>query len=699
MSLLDKVFGKSVDQTEGAGDNGVDPIKELGEQPHQDVQLASYVKKKVEEARMSSARVSHEGIWMTNIAYLLGFYGVYFDTSLRQYQPSQNSNTSVRKSRTTANKILPTIQNRLARLCKNPPKYDVRPNSNDTHDKEASRLALQVLNYIMEKEKCTIKRQELYMWMQECGHAFIKVVWDDQLGEPMIDPETGETDGYEGDVRLDVVPPLEVFPDPMARGMEECQHITQAKLRKLDYFKTHYPERGHLVKEEGAWLLSTQYETRINSLNVRGQGQTGAQGQKNSAIELCYYERRSMKYPNGRMIVTANGILLADKELPCGEIPLVKFDDILIGGKFNSESVITHLRPLQDQLNRLYGQRTAWVNKLLAGKYLAPKGHGIIQEAFDDQSGEIVEYNPGPQGQKPEALVTPMIPNYAYQEEDRIEKQIFDISGINEVSRGQLPAAGIPAIGMQFLMEQDDTRIGVVTENNENGWAQVGSLVLKFVQNYYQLPRIVKLAGPRLEYTVKSFVGEDLKGNNDVTVMRGSTLPGSKVLRRQEILNLRTQGLFGNPNDPSTTQKVMEMLEYGDVYEVWEDRAIDEAQIAKDIELIEKEQIPELHEYDNHELHIQKKNNYRKSDKINKLSDHAQIILDFDIKRRVELLTMSKNPQIMAMQQQMEMEKAHINTVMALGMNQASAQGLNGPPSGGGDPVAPPLGAPLGPPQ
>lgn len=682
MSLFDKAFGKTQPK---AGDDsgmndvlsGVDPVDSAQDQPEADKKLVAFVRRKVEDSRMASSRISNEGIWMTNIAYLLGFYGVYFDTTLRQYQStSANSTSYMSRNKLQVNKILPTIQNRLARLCKNPPKYEVKPNSNDTHDKEAARLALQVLNYIMDKEKATMKRQELYMWMQECGHAYIKVLWDDTIGEPMLDPETDEFVGYEGDVKLDVVPALEVFPDPMAKNLDEAQWIAHAKVRKLDYFKSQYPDRGAAVKEEGAWLISTQYEQRINSLNVRGQGQTGSQSlAKNSAIEICYYERRSLKYPNGRMIISANGVLLVDKELPCGEIPFVKFDDVLIGGKYYSESLITHMRPLQDQYNRVTSMRAQWTNKLLAGKYMAPKGHGIIQEGLDDSSGEFLEYNPGPQGQKPEPVQVPMIPQWAYTEDDKIAANIYDISGINEVSRGQIPAAGIPAIGMQFLMEQDDTRIGIVTENNENGWARVGSLILKFIQNYYVMERVIKVAGPRLEYTVKSFAGDDLKKHTDVMVIRGSTLPGSKVLKRQEILNLRQQGLFGNPNDPQVIQKVMDMLEYGDSYQAWEEQGIDMAQIENDLELIEQEVVPELNEFDNHELHIKRKNLYRKSDKIKKLSDTAMKILVFDIERRVQLLTISRNPQLGAQAQQIAMQQGQVDQAKAMVMS--NAQGLD----------------------
>jgi len=59
----------------------------------------------------------------------------------------------------------------------------------------------------------------------------------------------------------------------------------------------------------------------------------------------------------------------------------------------------------------------------------------------------------------------PAIPQYAYEEERTLKDDINDTAGINEASRGQLPSSSIPAIGMQLLVEQDDTRIGVETES------------------------------------------------------------------------------------------------------------------------------------------------------------------------------------------------------------------------------------------
>lgn len=611
------------------------------DQTEEERKLASHVKSKVEEIRSSANRIAHEGIWMTNIAYALGYDGLTFNTASRQFQPVNRAAAYLKKNRLHVNKILPTLQNRLARLCKNPPKFDVLPESDGTEDKEAARLSLQIVSALWEKLEVNQKRLFLYMWVQQCGHAWIKTYWDPTLGKPMVDPETKEF-GFEGDVGMGIRSPFEIFPDPMAKTEDDLEYIIEAKVRRLDYFKSHYPGKGELVKEEGAWLLSAQFEQRINSLNSRGPSQGGMQESlKHSAIELVKYEKRSSKYRNGRMIVCANGILLDDKELPIGEIPFAKFDDIMIGGKFYSEAVTTHLRPIQDQYNETIRRRAQWTKNILAGKYTAARGSGLMQESMNDESGEIVYFDPvptSPDGGRPMPLNIPNIPQWAYMEEDKLNAQFNDVSGISEVSRGTLPSASIPAIGMQLLTEQDDTRIGVMTEQHEHAWAKVGSHILKHVEKNYVMPRKLKIAGPNLQYTIKDITGAQIKGNTDVKVIRGSTLPGSKTLKRQELMNAYNQGLLGDPKDPKVREKVLGALEFGDVAEIWQDYGLDMSQIKRGMELLEGGQDIEVNEFDNHALWLQELNRYRKGDKFNSLPPSTQSLIMKQMEERIQAI-------------------------------------------------------------
>lgn len=713
MSFLDRARDRLFSSASGTDL----PLRNAGEQSPEDKAIVSYVKTKLEESRQSAARIAKEGIALTNIAYLCGFDAIYFDGLSRTFKPVPTPSQFIRRNRVHVNRILPTIQNRTARLTKNEPRWDVRPNSGDDEDKDSARLAEDVILHLWDFLKINQKRIPLTMWLQQCGVSYFKVCWDESLGRKQVMPEedpagmggTSYKIVAEGDIRIEIKSFFNIFPDPMAKDWETMDWLIDANIRALDYFPIQYPDRGYLVKEEDVWLNSLAYESRINAINTTtGTAGSSATQQKNSAIEISFYQKPSTKHPYGRHIIIANGVKLKDDVLPIDEIPYIKFDDIIIGGKFDSEAIITHLRPLQDQLNRLKSMRAAWSNRMLTGKIIAARPHNIAQEAFNDQSGEWLKYDPVPGCPEPHALQMPVIPQYAYEEEKTLKDDLNDTAGINEASRGQLPSSSIPAIGMQLLVEQDDTRIGVETETHEHSYADMGRILLKFVDKYYETDRLIKCVGKNMEYTIKKIHGADIRKSFDVRVIRGSTLPGSKVLKRQEIINLHQAGYLGDPKDPLVLQNVLSMLEYGDEFQAWKKHALRMAQIAKGIESVESGIQPESSEFDDHALWIQELDNYRLSEKYNKLTPDKQIMILTLMNEHTQWISeltgmgqqgQPNNPMLNptdAAQQAEEQAKA---SVMQSGMNnerQTDVQSAmanmapgGGPPSGSPEPQGP----------
>jgi hypothetical protein len=239
----------------------------------------------------------------------------------------------------------------------------------------------------------------------------------------------------------------------------------------------------------------------------------------------------------------------------------------------------------------------------------------------------------------------PVIPQYAYSEEDRLLNALYDITGEGEISRGILPAAGIPAIGMQLLLEQDETRISTVTEQHEYSFARLGKLILLYLEKHVTNERLLKVADPNAQYQIKSWSGNDITSTHDVIVVRGSTAPISLATKRNEILNLYDRGMYGNPADTQVRIKVMRDLEWGDVSSHYADQSADYAQINKSIHEIEQGIIPEISEFDNHALHLQEKNRYRKSDKYANLDPNKQAILLNDMDEHLRWLMKITAPQ------------------------------------------------------
>jgi hypothetical protein len=251
---------------------------------------------------------------------------------------------------------------------------------------------------------------------------------------------------------------------------------------------------------------------------------------------------------------------------------------------------------------------------------------------------------------------------------------------------------------MAFLQEQDQTRIGVMTTRNEIGYAKVGCCILKYVGKYYEMPRILKIAGDGLEYAVKEFTGSDLNDNYDVTVVQGSTIPESKVLRRQNIINDFEMGLLGNPQDPMVRAKVNEMLEYGDDYEIWKKQALTQARIKRNILSIEQGEEPKLSEFDNHAMHLDAMDDYRLSDKYTNLDDKNKQLFDGVMEWHLQAMVTLSNPgipqqQLMADQMIKSMNQNFAQQNAQLAQHPGAPGGLGGPPGSSmdvsGNPIAP----------
>ena len=167
-----------------------------------------------------------------------------------------------------------------------------------------------------------------------------------------------------------------------------------------------------------------------------------------------------------------------------------------------------------------------------------------------------------------------------------------------------------------------------------------------YASDFYKTDRVLKVAGSGLEYAVKNFTGSDIKNNHDVTVVRGSTVPNSKVLKRQEILNTYSQGLLGAQGDPKVVTNVLDMIEFGDSAAMWQDHSLDMKQIKEHLDMIQSEEQPPVHEADNHELFIQEYNRFRKSDKYKRMTTTSQHLLLQGFEEHLQALLKLTNPQL-----------------------------------------------------
>jgi hypothetical protein len=190
-----------------------------------------------------------------------------------------------------------------------------------------------------------------------------------------------------------------------------------------------------------------------------------------------------------------------------------------------------------------------------------------------------------------------------------------DLYSAHEVSRGTNKSDIRSGDMVSLLLEQD--AFGKLPSHAvfEEGLEAWGTRILKRFQDGYDNPRMIKVTGRENEFEIFAFKGSDLRNNTDVSVKRQSSMPDSRVLRNQMTMDRYTKGLYGDPMDPEVRRHVMNMLEDAVVDDMYGDTKLDEMYARYENNTLMQGQVTDIkvNQYDNHSIHMQEHNHFRKS--------------------------------------------------------------------------------------
>ena len=510
-----------------------------------------------------------------------------------------------KKPKITINKILPMVQTRRAHVLKNRPTGVVMPGSADEEDRNAARIAQDILDYDREHlGNWKILDSKLSLAMFVTGNAFKKIYWDpvkgpkkernkykldpvtgapvmtetspgqggmgaglgngapgaapsplggapaetgsEPIGEPTANEkptpiQTGVENEPLGDVCVEFVPPEEVLPEPSATGIDDCQRLLHRTLKPIKWIKDVYGEAAEDVKP-------------INMKSDRGKAL--AQGAKlfglterevaNRCEVLEAWFRPSEDYPEGLHAVWADDKLLAAGPTPDAHeyIPFVHYVEIETDEFWGVSSVSQTIDP-QKALN-LAISRDEYMRQRLRPKLMAPTDSGLDEEAYTNDDAEIVFYH------------HPFIPRFteppAFERDEKavgyFASAIDDIGGSADVMRGQISGGDIRSGRMvNYLQEYAGTVLAGPARSIERGEEATGNMILRLRKHYTDEPRMYYIVGRNKDVEVKQFIGSDIEGAADYRVQAGSALPMSMAEKRDMVFTMVEKGIVP-PGDP-----------------------------------------------------------------------------------------------------------------------------------------------------
>lgn len=602
-------------------------------------------------------RVTTERQWYMNMAFYFGRQNVRLmntqstGSSFKLYTPK----APPWRVRLVINKTRGYIRTELAKVTAQRPRFFVVPATGEDEDLVAARVSEQIFDSVYSNYNVKRVVRQAEWWNLVCGNAFIKNYWDSGA----VDKASNQ----KGDFVIEHVTPFHVYvPSLTTEELELQPYLIHSMTKSMEWANNSFP---HLKGKLTANASGTNDILDAGFLNI-----IGARTKPSNEVLVLetWIKPGNSMFPNGGLVTLVGGqVAQVIEKFPYehGMYPFSKLDNVE-SGKFYTTSIIEDIIPLQREYNRTRSQIIEAKNLMSKPKLLAPKG-SVDAKQITSEPGQVIFYIPG--FNPPTPLALQPLPQYVLQEVTQLQQDMDDMSGQHEISRGQNPSQVTAATALSFLKEQDDTRLSGTIESLENAIEKLGKQVLSNAVQFWTTERVIRIVGRDQSFDAQRYKASDLGGNLDVRVEAGSALPQSKAAKQAFVMDLLKMGLI--PQD-----KGLEMLDIGGIEKVYEDYLVDVRQAQRENQrmLMGQELLP--NDFDNHQLHIEVHNKFRKGQEYEALSDDIKVLWQQHVAAHQEALNSSLQPGGIFPQDNPEM----------MPMEEGSPEG--GPPAPSGEPQA-----------
>lgn len=318
------------------------------------------------------------------------------------------------------------------------------------------------------------------------------------------------------------------FPDPHARNVnEKSNYFVWAEAVPVDRLKRENPDKEKYIKPD---LMDLSKFDRTNwSENIRfrqaGDSRVFTEGtskysldSKDEALKIEAYihdaefieeevtsidkqsgkeERQFMqrlKYPNGRYLCVASGVLCGDGELPYEDrkFPYLRLVNYVLPHEFWGISEIEQLESPQKIFNKLVSFALDVLTLMGNPIWIVDTSSGIDTDNLFNRPGLVVEKAPGSEVRREEGV---HLQPYVLQMIDMIKIWFDDVSGYTQASRGVRPDGVTAAAAIEALQESSQTRLRQKTRNIDAFLQDMGKMYVSRVLQFYDAPRVFRVTG------------------------------------------------------------------------------------------------------------------------------------------------------------------------------------------------------------
>jgi hypothetical protein len=490
------------------------------------------------------------------------------------------ANRPKNKSSVFFNRLFSTIQKELPFMTDRRPKIYVNPVS-DPSDKPFADIFQRIIETAWVNRDMERKLPESVLHAKQVGTAFLRPFWNTELADGL------------GDIDCECVDPLEVFPFAYSSNLKDAEGMIWARWVSLGYIKKNYPDAYSKVKENLGTMpeekevpdrakdtnrgSETTYSQVTDTLGTETHYLPGPMGSAYDASDLkrvllikCFMRDDAeegsdredktvkelkvpkLKYPNGRVITLACGVLLEDEAFAFQHFPgMIDYVNYCQPGEFWGMSDITQIKEGQKELNKLNAMVIDAIRRDVYRQKFLSASSGINIDDYVVTDDSIYETNVPNPVQETGAF---SLPAQVLAYPSTIETAIQTTSGTIDYSpptSGDLPSGR----SLQELQEISQIRLRQKIRNMEYAIRMLGLMWLEMIRKNYTETRIMRLFNSNLgkqEYVyifnepdpeqaemIRQQVSQEIvQGTEQQDPQTGQPVPGTGEPKYQHILNM-----------------------------------------------------------------------------------------------------------------------------------------------------------------
>lgn len=564
--------------------------------------------------------------------------------------------------RPVTNYLFDAYQTLKSYVIKNKPRSAVYPNTSSFRDKSSAKIAELCIEANWER----LREQPNYEYAAAClvayGTVFKKDYWDTteltkakvpkMVQQPKVDPQTGVPMGMEevqaqdpmtgellfdemplGDVNTDVVEPYRIALDPLANDIHKIRWIMEYSIQPIAWVKETYGKSspGYTgkvdeVKEETQLQGSLRrfYSLKNSSgvKNAEGFSMSGGGGGEtdsltNSCVVKEYYERPSSQYPNGRMVVVANGVCLYAGDSPYVGPELGDWHPYsecrweIKPGRFWGTSPLDPACDIQKQINSIDAVIILTRKTMAIPQKLIPMSAGIPHGSWTGRPGQDIYYRDQAGGPLPQTIPPTGVDSTVFQERAQRVEDLKTVTGAIDILKGDRPNGITAASALELLYEVGTGKLFPILDRWKYFVESSQKKQLKIIAKFYKEPRpqfirLLKSKNSELsDQAINQFIGADLYDNCNVVVEAGSNITKLMAAKKQELREAAQTGVLGleQPQNRIEYQRQMGITGFdNDVgpdtkRSEWENSLLDAVDQ-------NQEQMPIVLDVDDHDIHL-----------------------------------------------------------------------------------------------